>query len=168
MGFRPFSLLAAALFAALPLVASAQGTEVAFGGLRQDTSLPVEVNADRLAIDQADGSAVFSGNVTVAQGEMRLAASEVRVRYAAGEADDNRIERLEATGGVTLVSGADAAEAREAVYTIDSGVIVMTGDVLLTQGRNTLSSQKLTVDLTDGSGILEGGVRTIFQTGTTP
>ena len=168
MGLRPVTLIAAALVAALPLAGLAQGTGVAFGGLRQDTTLPVEVNADELSVDQADGAAVFSGNVTVAQGEMRLAAGEVRVVYGEGADGGNRIDRLEATGGVTLVAGADAAEAREAVYTVDSGVIVMTGDVLLTQGRNTITSQKLTVNLTEGRGVLEGGVRTIFQPGGQP
>ena len=38
-----------------------------------------------------------------------------------------------------------AAEAREAVYTIASGTVVMTGNVILTQGQNALSSDKLTV-----------------------
>jgi len=167
MGPRRFltAAVAAAVFGGM---AAAQGTQVPFGVFRQDTSLPVEVNADQLAVDQADGAAVFSGNVTVAQGEMRLSAGEVRVHYATGEDGANRIDRLEATGGVTVVSGQDAAEAREALYTLASGVIVLTGDVLLTQGRNTLSAQKMTVNLTEGTGLLEGGVRTIFQTGTTP
>jgi lipopolysaccharide export system protein LptA len=166
---RPTRFLIAALAAAaLCTVAAAQGTQVPFGTFRQDTSLPVEVNADRLSIDQSDGAAVFSGNVTVAQGEMRLSAGEVRVHYAAGDDGDNRIERLEATGGVTVVSGEDAAEAREALYTLGSGVIVLTGDVLLSQGRNTLSAQKMTVNLREGTGLLEGGVRTIFQPGSAP
>lgn len=168
MGYRTVTLIAAALVAVLPLAGLAQQTGVAFGGLRQDTSQPVEVKADALSVDQADGTAVFTGNVVVAQGEMRLSAGEVRVHYGTGEDGGNRIDRLEATGGVTLVSGADAAEAQEAVYTIDSGVIVMTGDVLLTQGPNTMRAQKLTVDLTAGRGVLEGGVRTIFQTGSNP
>ncbi|MCU0910927.1 MAG: LptA/OstA family protein [Rhodobacteraceae bacterium] len=168
MGIRPVTLIAAALVAALPLSGLAQGTGVDFGGLRQDTSLPVEVNADELSVDQADGAAVFSGNVSVAQGDMRLSAGAVRVIYGAAADGANRIDRLEATGGVTLVAGADAAESREAIYTVDSGVIVMTGDVLLTQGRSTITSQKLTVNLTEGRGVLEGGVRTIFQPGGQP
>jgi len=41
----------------------------------------------------------------------------------------------------------------------------MTGNVLLTQGPNTLGGDRLTVDLEAGSGRMEGNVRTIFQTG---
>lgn len=162
-------LAAAAVCAALPLAALAQGAQVPFGAFQHDTSAPVEVTAEQLAIDQSDGTAVFTGNVVVGQGEMRLSAATVRVRYAAQNGTSGRrIERLEASGGVTLVSGAEAAEAREAVYTIDTGLIVMTGDVILTQGQNALSSERLTVNLEAGTGLLEGGVRTILQTGASP
>ena len=54
------------------LAAPALAQNVAFGGMTADTSAPVEVAADNLAVDQADGSAVFTGNVVIGQGEMRL------------------------------------------------------------------------------------------------
>lgn len=160
-----FRALTAALvlMALSPLAALAQGAQLAFGGIRADTSLPVEVTADQLAVNQTDGTATFSGNVLVAQGEMRLSAAEVLVEY--GTEDRSQIARLHATGGVTLVSGADAAEAAEAVYTIDSGDVVMTGNVLLTQGANTITGQKLTVDLKTGTGRMEGRVKTVLQPG---
>jgi lipopolysaccharide export system protein LptA len=143
-------------------LASAQNATVAFGGLKQDTTLPVEVQADQLAVNNADGTAVFTGNVLVGQGEMRLGAGEVRVKYAPG---GNAIEQLVATGGVTISNLADAAEAREAVYSIDTGVIVMTGDELLTQGASAIAGQKLTIDLKAGTGIMEGRVATTFVPG---
>lgn len=138
---------------------SAQGTQLAFGGLQTDPSLPVEVSADVLDVNQTDGTAIFSGNVVVGQGEMRLSASKVQVVY---NAEQSGIERLIATGDVVLVNGPDAAEADAADYTIDDGVIVMTGNVLLTQGPNALSSEKLTVDLTTGTARASGRVKTIL------
>jgi lipopolysaccharide export system protein LptA len=66
---------------------------------------------------------------------------------------------------VTLVSGAEAAEADEALYTITSGEVVLIGNVLLTQGGGTMSGQKLTVDLTTGTGHMEGRVRTVLNPG---
>jgi lipopolysaccharide export system protein LptA len=162
----PHHLRTAVLALALgfaPLAASAQGAEIAFGGLKQDTTLPVEIQADTLKVNQGDGSATFSGNVLVGQGEMRLTAAEVRVEYAPG---GGSIQRLHASGGVTLASGGEAAEAQEAVYTIDSGNIVMTGNVLLTQGASALSGQKLVVNLQTGTGTMEGRVQTVFQPGT--
>ena len=138
--FRPLLLILLCAFAPMvaPLAASAQDAAISFGGLKQDTTLPVEVKADSLAVNQADGSATFTGNVLVGQGEMRLSASKVRVEYGPG---GKSIEKLHATGGVTLASAKDAAEAREAVYTIGSGSVVMTGDVLLTQGASAISGQ---------------------------
>ena len=53
------SAFAALYFAILSSAVLAQGAEVAFGGLQQDTSLPVEISADRLTISQADGTANF-------------------------------------------------------------------------------------------------------------
>jgi lipopolysaccharide export system protein LptA len=164
---NPFKLLASALMIGLAIgltfdAALAQQSNIAFGGLKQDTSLPVSLDADKLAINNADGSALFTGNVVVKQGEMRLTAGEVQVKYTAA---GGSIESLHATGGVTLSNATDAAEAKEAVYTIASGNVVMTGDVLLTQGANAISGQKLVIDLKSGTGVMEGRVQTVFTPG---
>lgn len=156
-------LLLAGSFAGTSVLA--QQASVAFGGLKQDTTLPVEIGADQLAVNNADGKAVFSGNVLVGQGEMRLAADRVEVTYGT---DGRSIQMLKATGGVTVSNLADAAEAEEALYTIDSGVVVLTGDVLLTQGQSALSGQKLTLDLKSGTGVMEGRVQTTFVPQGTP
>lgn len=140
----------------------AQGTQIAFGAIRQDTSAPVEVSADELNVDQETGAAIFTGNVVIGQGEMRLSAPRVLVIYRQDQAG---IERMEATGGVTLVSGADAAESQRADYSIDTGLIVMTGNVLLAQGQSAISSDRMTVNLDDGTARMQGNVKTILQTG---
>lgn len=157
------TVVAAVVAVSLAGLAAAQGTDLALGGIRTDTGLPVEVTADSLTVNQSDGSATFTGNVLIGQGDMRLSAGTVRVEYEEG--GNTRIKRLHATGGVTLASATEAAEAAEATYTIASGEIVMIGDVLLTQGANALSGQKLTVDIATGTGTIEGRVKTVLQTG---
>ena len=142
--------------------AMAEGANVAFGGLKADTSLPVEMNADSLTVNQTDGTAMFSGNVVVTQGAMKLSAAEIRVEYSA---DKKAINKLYATGRVLLVNASDAAEADEAIYTIASGEVVMTGNVLLTQGQAAMSSQKLIIDLKSGTGRMDGRVTTTFTPG---
>jgi lipopolysaccharide export system protein LptA len=156
------SLVLAAAFAALGLVAQAQQATIAFGDLEQDTSQPVQVGADQLVVNNADGSAVFTGNVEVTQGEMTLKAGEVRVKYGA---DQTQIDQLIASGGVSITNLADKASSTEAVYTIASGVIVLTGNVQLAQGPSTMQGQKLTINLKDGTGIMEGRVTTTFVPG---
>ena len=140
----------------------AQGTEVAFGVVKQDTSLPVEVSAESLSVSDTDRSALFTGNVIIAQGEMRLSAPRVLVFYTQ---DQNGIERLEATGGATLVNGDQAAEADRADYKVNVGTIRMSGNVLLTQGATTLVSDEMDVDLEAGTAQMIGRVRTVFQSG---
>ncbi|WP_417205627.1 LptA/OstA family protein [Antarctobacter sp.] len=153
-------LSVAVLLSLAPLGVAAQGAEVAFGGLQQDTSAPVEVTADALRVNQSDGTALYTGNVLIAQGQMRLAAPRVLVVYAQ---QAGRIKRMEATGGVTLVSGSEAAEAQRADYDIEGGKVIMSGNVLLTQGPSALTAERMVVDLRDGTAQMTGRVRTVLQ-----
>ncbi|WP_072247629.1 LptA/OstA family protein [Roseibaca calidilacus] len=143
-------------------MAVAQGTSLSFEGLNAVRGKPVEVRSDKLTVDNSSGTTTFSGNAVLGQGDMRLAAQTITVVYIRG--DDTRISRLEASGGVTLVTAVEAAEALEAVYDIDAGTVRMTGSVILTQGPNVLSGDRLTVNLRSGQGQLDGRVRTIIQT----
>lgn len=142
--------------------AYSQGTSVSFGIIQQDPAAPVEVTADNLAVDQATGIAIFEGNVVIGQGELRLSAQRVEVVYRAENAG---IANLIATGGITLASGPDAAEAERADYNIDSGTIVMSGSVLLTQGSSAITAQKMSINLKDGTANMSGRVKTILLTG---
>ncbi|KII17517.1 LptA/OstA family protein [Phaeobacter sp. S60] len=144
---------------------SAQSASIAFGAIKADPSQPVEVTAETLDVNQADGSARFIGDVVIIQGVMRLSANDVLVIYKQDETGKTGVERLEATGDVILVNGPDAAEADKAEYTIDSGTVVMTGNVLLSQSTGTLTSNRLVVDLTTGTASLSGRVKTILNGG---
>ncbi len=152
----------ALIFAATSV--TAQGTEVAFGQRSPDSSLPVEVTADSLRVDQTDGTAIFVGNVLVGQGQMRLSANEVRVEYVMVDGQSTGdIGRVLATGNVTFVNGPEAAEGAMADYDVVKGTMLMTGDVILTQGQSILSGERLVVNVEDGTGVMEGRVKTILQ-----
>ncbi|MDU8942389.1 LptA/OstA family protein [Ovoidimarina sediminis] len=147
-----------------PVVAIGQGTGITLGSLQHDTSLPVEVTSDNLSVENEAGVAIFDGNVIVIQGAMRLAAGNIRVSYGeTGDGGRTEISEMIASGGVTFANGSDAAEASDAVYSPEAGTLVMTGDVVLTQGPSVISGERLTVDLGAGTGVMEGRVRTIFQ-----
>lgn len=159
------TLLRNALFVILALlagVANAEGTNVSFGGFKGDTSAPVEVTADSLSVNQANGQAVFSGNVLVKQGQMRMTAGEITVEYEEG---GKGIKTLNATGKVVLVNATDAAQADSATYTIGSGEVLMKGNVLLTQGQATIAGEEMLVDLKSGTGKIQGRVTTTFTPG---
>lgn len=155
------ALFCLAIAAPCGLPVAAQTT--AFGAMTADTKAPVDLSADSLQVDQKTGHAVFSGNVVIGQGDMRLGAQKVVVEYVPG--DRRKIARLHASGNVTLVSGPDAAEAAEAVYEVETGVITLTGDVVMAQGQNVLSGNRMTVDLAQGSARVDGRVRSVLQPG---
>lgn len=151
-----------AVIGALILMANAaagQTSTVAFGGIKADPTLPVAVTSQTLTVDQSDGAAQFTGNVLVIQGEMRLSADTLRVEY---KADKSGIARLFADGNVMLVNATDAAKSDTAVYTIDTGEVVMNGGVVMSQGQTVLTAQRMVIDLKTGMGRMEGGVSTTF------
>ena len=152
--------LAISLLALVPVSGLAQGFQVGFGQMQQDTGLPVEVTAESLAVNQSDGSAVFEGNVDISQGEMRMKADKVNVHY---HEETQGIARLVALGNVLLVQGPDAAEADEAIYSIDDGTVVMTGNVTVVQALTTITSDKMLLNLTDNTAKMSGNVKTVLK-----
>ncbi len=141
--------------------ASAQ-TNINLGGITADASAAIEISADNLSVDQDTGTAVFSGNVVIGQGDLRLSAGKVEVVYGG---TTGQIARLMATGGTTFVTATEAAEANSADYNIESGYLVLKGDVLLTQGASAISADQMSINLGTGNAELSGRVRTVFQQG---
>jgi lipopolysaccharide export system protein LptA len=152
-------VLAAVCLLAAPAFAQ---TNINLGGIRADSSAPVEVAADNLSVDQDSGTAVFSGNVVIGQGDLRLSAGSVRVVYSDATGD---IAQLLASDGVTFVTSTEAAEAQNADYNLTTGVLTLSGDVLLTQGASALSAQTMTINVNSGAAQMSGRVRTVFQQG---
>lgn len=152
-------LLLSALLVATPLVAQ---TNINLGGITTDPSAPVEVAADSLSVDQDTGTAIFEGNVVIGQGELRISAGRAQVVYDSASGD---IASFEASGGVTFATSTEAAEAQSASYDLVNGQLVMTGEVLLTQGASALSADRMIIDVESGNAQMEGRVRTVFQQG---
>ena len=143
-----------------PLSVYAQ-TSFSLSGFETNPSAPLEMTSDKLTINQSDGSARFEGNVVVGQGNIRIAAELVIVRYSeAGE-----IDQLSARGGVTVVTNKESAEAETAEYSLKNRTLVMNGNVMLSQGQILMSSDSLQIDLNTGAAIVQGQVRTILSTG---
>lgn len=163
----PKSLLTTCLTTALligaHMPAAAQGTQVAFGGLQHDSSLPVEITSDQLSVDQSSGKAIFQGDVLIGQGSLRLSAQSVEVIYAAQDTSD--ISKLIANGNVVLVNGSEAIEAQRAEYDLKAASVFLSGNVILTQGASALSGERMTIDLNNGTGQIDGRVKTILQSG---
>lgn len=158
-----------AVLVLMPGLAVAQGgANLAFGGGAGDPNAEVEVTADTLTIDRDNGNVTFSGDVLVVQGGFRLTSASLTVIYVSTDGGGQQIDRMEASGGVVFAMGEDAAEAREALYTPASRQLVLTGDVLVTQGAATITGERMTVDMDTGLGTVEGRVRTVLTPGGAP
>ena len=151
--------LCAGLFLANSAVAQ---TNIALGGLTVDTTAAIEVIADSLSVDQDTGIAIFDGNVMIGQGDLRITAGRVEVVYGT---DTSQIARLVATNGVTFVTATEAAEAQEADYDITTGTLVLSGEVLLTQGSSAISAGRMRINVADGTATMDGRVRTVLHQG---
>lgn len=143
-----------------PTDGEAQSSQIPFGVAQNDTAAPVEIDAQVLNVNQTDGTAVFTGDVIVSQSEMRLFAPRVRVVY---KEDGRSVDRFEATGGVTVISGQDMAEASKADYFVTSGMVDMYGNVFLTSGPNTLASDRAELSRFEGTARAIGKVKMVMR-----
>ena len=138
-------LLRAALLAllSLPAMAFAQGVQLG-GAFAADPSAPVEVTSDSLSVDQATGAATFTGNVSIGQGDLRVQAGTVEVRYD------------EATGGIArlLASGGVRIEA-------ERGIVVEAPKMTADLDTGTLEAEAVTAATPWGS--IEAGALTLAQ-----
>lgn len=135
-----------------------------FGSFKHDATLPIEIVADSLAVDQGSKQATFIGAVEAGQGTMRLTAAKIVVSYGGeGGGDTGKIDKLRAEGDVFLSNGAETAKSEWADYDVAGGQVTMGGNVVLTQGDNAISGQILTIDLNAGTGKISGGrVKSVF------
>jgi len=150
--------------AILALSAASAQQSNPFGSFKHDATLPIEIVADSLAVDQGAKQATFDGAVEAGQGTMRLTAAKMVVSYAGeGGGDTGKIDKLRAEGDVFLSNGAETAKGEWDDYDVAAGTVTMGGDVVLTQGENAISGQNLTINLNTGVGKISGGrVKSVF------
>jgi lipopolysaccharide export system protein LptA len=144
---RPFLIVA--------LLASAPVNAQALKGL--NTNGPVDVEADRIEVQDRADRAIFAGNVRVRQGALSLDAGRLTVAYVGGISGGGpQIQRLDASGGVTVRSASETARGSFAIYDLNRRLITMLGGVTLTQGANTVRGGRLVIDLNSGRSVIDG------------
>lgn len=120
-----------------------------------DTDAPVDVAADRIEVQDRADRAIFSGNVEVRQGNLRLSTDRLTVAYA--NSGGIEINRLEASGGVVLRSPSETARSRYAIYDLNQRLVTMIGGVTLTRGESHVQGGRLVLDLDSGRAVMDGG-----------
>ena len=84
-----------------------------------------------------------------------MKASRVTAAYTSGGGID--VERLDATGGVTITKDDLRATSNSAIYDLNANLITLIGSVNLVQGANRLNGGRLVIDLNSGRSTINGG-----------
>lgn len=111
----------------------------------KDTNAPIQVSSDRFDADLNAKTGVYSGNVLVIQGEMKLRADKMRINTTAGKPD-----KIYADGNVVFVAPSGSAKGDAGVYDVAPRMITMTGRVVLTKEKNVMRGTTLVVNLVTG------------------
>lgn len=158
---RKFLFIAASATAAIGALAHAQEPVSALKG--HNSNAPVDVDAERLEVQERADRAVFVGNVRVRQAALTLTTERLTIAYSSD--GGIQIKRLDASGGVTVRSPSETARGDFGIYDLDRKLITLIGGVQLNRGGSQLSGARLVIDLDSGRAVIDGGPAGIDQSG---
>lgn len=166
------ALIVVASLAAAPAFAQPAGSAM-FKGFDTTSNDPVQVDAASLEITDEGNQRIstFEGDVKITRGDTTMRADKMVIysdqqsspdASAAGSgaaapaaAGAQPFNRIEATGNVRVESGAQVVTGKNAVFDVAHNTITMGGGVVLTQGPNTISGARLTIDTSTGKARIE-------------
>jgi len=132
-----------------------------------NSNAPVDVQADRIEVQDRADRAIFAGNVHVTQAEMTLDTPRLTVAYSGGGQGQNNVQirRLDAAGGVTVKSPTETARGDFGIYDLDRKLITLIGNVQLNREQNQVNGARLVIDLDSGRAVVDGGPPGVNQSG---
>ena len=119
-----------------------------------NSNAPVDFAAGSIEVQDRADRVVLAGNVRVTQAGLTVTAPRMTVAYTRAGGTD--VNRLDATGGVTVVKGDEMAKGNVAIYDLDRRLITMVGNVELRQRGNNLRGGRLVIDLNSGRAAVDG------------
>ncbi len=119
-----------------------------------NSNAPVDFAAGSIEVQDRADRVVLAGGVRVTQAGLVVTAPRMTVAYTRSGGTD--VNRLDATGGVTVVKGDETAKGNVAIYDLDKRLITMVGNVELRQRGNNLRGGRLLIDLNSGRATVDG------------
>lgn len=126
-----------------------------------NTNAPVDYAADRIELQDRQDRVVLSGNVDIKQAELRLRAARTVVAFT--NAGSLQIQRITASGGVTVTRNNEIATGDVGIYDFNKRTITMVGNASLKRAGDTLRGNRFVVDLNSGVSAAEGRVSGTFS-----
>jgi lipopolysaccharide export system protein LptA len=168
MGVRSIGIIFATIVGAAALagttaLAQAQQQQPVSALKGHDSNAPVDVNADRIEVQDRADRAMFVGNVHVKQAELTLDTQRLTVAYSSN--GGVQIRRLDAAGGVTVHSPSETAKGDFGIYDLDRKLITLIGNVQLNRDQNQVNGARLVIDLDSGRAVIDGGPAGVNQSG---
>lgn len=152
-------LLATICIGGLVEFSHAQQLSQTLAGFSSDPDAPIDIESDRLEVDDNAKTATFTGSVKAVQGEFTLRSKVLVVIYKGGQGKgetSTEVTKLKASGKVLVTSGKDQSATSEwADFDVKAQLITLGGDVVVNQGTNVIRGEKLIVDLNTGRSFFE-------------
>ncbi len=149
----------------------------------QNQDQPIQIEAATLEVHDKDKMATFSGDVQVVQGDTTIKCQSLVIFYGGERGSGARqnvasaappasaeqgghpapphgaqdIRRIEARGGVTVITKDQNASGDLGVYDLKKKQITLTGNVTVSQGKNVLHGDRVVVDTATGNAHFESG-----------
>jgi len=141
--------------AAMAALAAAGLASAAPGAAAVDTrsKAPIDITANEAEVIQSKCLAIWRGAAEALQDKARLRADTISIYStpkgvdAGGQPACGATERIVAEGHVYYVTPDQNARGDHAVYSAGADQIVITGDVILVQGKNVARGDKLTLQV---------------------
>jgi len=115
---------------------------------------PIEIQAQSLEANYAEGVLHFVGDVKVTRGDFHLESREMRV-HLKSQNETNQIDWAEAMGGVKIRYGEKFGTSERALYYSDEGKVILEGNVLLWEKGNRIRGSRITIFLKEDRAIVE-------------
>jgi len=113
--------------------------------LTDDSTKPINIQADSAEINDTTGVSTYTGNVKISQGSMVLTGDIVVLQTAKKKVQTITSEGQLSTFKQTTDDGRKInAEAEKMVYSITGNKVVLTNNAKLTEAGNTFTSDKIT------------------------
>jgi lipopolysaccharide export system protein LptA len=121
---------------------------------------PVMMGSDVTEANARDHTQTFTGRVEFQQSGSRLRADRVKLYFSAptqGQDADGfgDILRMEAEGNIYYITQDQTVKGDRAVYTQDTQTIVVSGEVIVTQGPNIMKGNALVYNQATGQTTLD-------------